>query len=164
MGITRGGKGQIPRSCGPGDTEYQCCHPQTAGATWPRQGTAAGTRALARAQRRDLRSLGWKPREHWGWGVCGEEWLGFQTHWFTEEPAREGQGAACLVIVITLITLAGSEQDPTLRQVPHHPLPGICATIPAEHPARPGPCCAPKVAPTRCPHPVRHPGSLLGSP
>lgn len=99
-----------------------------------------------------------------GLGGCGEEWLGFQTHWFTEEPAREGQGAACLVIVIVLITLAGSEQDPTLRQVPHHSLPGICATIPAEHPARPGPCCAPKVAPTRCPHPVRHPGSLLGSP
>lgn len=57
-----------------------------------------------------------------------------------EEPAREGQGAACLIIVIALITQAGSQQDPTLRQVPHHPLPSILATIPScpHHPSRAG--------------------------
>lgn len=84
----------------------------------------------------------WKPRAAGagtaGLGGCGEGWLGFQIHWFTEKPAKEGQGAACLVIVIVLITPAGSEQDPTLRQVPHHPLPGICTTIPScpHHPSR----------------------------
>lgn len=105
----------------------------------------------------------WKPRAAGagtaGLGGCGEGWLGFQIHWFTEKPAREGQGAACLVIVIVLITPAGSEQDPTLRQVPHHPLsvpPSPPApTIPAEHPGRPGPCSAPKVAPNQRPHPCQ---------
>lgn len=105
-----------------------CCHPQNAGATWPWQGTAAGTQHLA-----ELRGgisevcVG----SHGYLGGCGEGWLGFEIHWFMEEPAREGQGAACLIIVIVLITRAGSEQDPTLRQVPHHPLPGILATIPS---------------------------------
>lgn len=114
----------------------------------------------------DLRSLCWKPRAPGARG-CGEGWLSFQIHWFMEEPAREGQGAACLVIVIVLITQAGSEQDPTLRQVPHHPLPSTLATIPScPHYGQPslGHVLLQRWLPTSIPIPVPHQGHTWGHP
>lgn len=156
MGITRGGKGQILRSCGPGGSDHHAVIPKMLAPRGPGRG-----QLLAQHLPRISGVLCWKP---WAAGAaiagaegCGEGWLSFQIHWFMEKPAREGQGAACLIIVIVLISRPGSEQDPTLRQVPHHPLPGICATIPScpHHPS----CFAPKVAPTSIPIPVRNPGS-----
>lgn len=153
LGITRGGKGQILSSCGPADTDHHGVIPKILVPRGPGRGQLLAPQHLPGLQG-GISGVCVGSHGRLGLGACGEGWLGFQIHWFTEEPAREGQGAACLVIVIVLITRAGSEQDPTPRQVPPHPLLSICATIPAEHPARPGPCSPPKGG-SQCPHPCQ---------
>lgn len=148
----------------------------------PRGGEGLGLcrPVLAGARRRNLSCFCSKP-----WvaeagsagaaGGCGAGWPCFQIHWFTEEPAREGQGSslplncvnypgslragshiehATLGAVLSM-PRAGASPSLTWVAVPwqcHRPL--LSPPSQREHPARPGPCSALKVAPKQllCPH------------
>lgn len=73
LGITRGGQGQILRSCGPGDTDHRAVIPKMLVPRGPGRGQllAHSTCQGSEEGSQELEAVG-----TWGWG-CAEGWLGF---------------------------------------------------------------------------------------